>query len=250
MVSFKTLKLCTGLGCQMGKVKPPRINFGAVSNPIEHTTPKFNIGTPTKIEQANRKMTGATQLAEQNKTFIIGSKRAISKQSVLCDTKYPRLTSDISSLEPMQNIQAFCNDFKTRTGLELHIPDNWNLQEMTSITDYIEAGIKNGKFPTDVKHVVMSHGQGLSTNGTWVFSYSGQSVPEWIATNIKPGEKCLVAVCETGSTSLNKARPGIGNIVTNSFTNPSEPGKIMQSGNNNIIGHYLINEGPTYYNLP
>ena len=75
-------------------------------------------------------------------------------------------------------------------------------------------------------------------------------MPEWIATNIKPSEKCLVAVCETGSTSLNKARPGIGNRVTNSFTNPSEPGKIMQSGNNNIIGHYLINEGPTYYNLP
>ena len=252
MVSFKTLKLCTGLGCKVGKVKPPRINFGAVSNPIEHATPHFNVGTPTRVEQATREMTGATQLAEQNRTFVIGNKRVITRQSALCDTKYPRLTSDINSLEPMQNVQAFCNDFKTRTKelglqLELHIPDNWNLQGMTTITDWIETGIKNGKFPTDIKHVVMSHGQGLSTNGTWVFSHSGQSVPEWIATNIKPGEKCLVAVCETGSTSLNKARPGIGNRVTNSFTNPSEPGKIMQSGNNNIIGHYLINEGATYY---
>lgn len=78
MVSFKVLKLCTELGCKVEKVKPPRINFGVVSNPIEHTTPCFNIGTPTRVEQAVHEMTGATQLAAQNRAFIIGSKPTIT----------------------------------------------------------------------------------------------------------------------------------------------------------------------------
>lgn len=250
MVSFKVLKLCTKLGCKVEKVKPPRINFGAVSNPIEHTTPCFNIGTPTRVEQAVHEMTGATQLAELNKAIIIGKKRPLIKgYSELCDMAHPKLTSDMNTLEPLQNIEAFCRDFKARTGLELHIPDNHNLSTpgMNEIADFVLLGMNKGTFPADIKHVVMSHGRGLSTNGTWVFFNNGKSVPQWINTHIPRGEKCLVAVCESGNTSLNRLRPGIGNEVQNSFNIPDKPAKLMRSGDNNIIGHYLRDTGATYY---
>lgn len=257
MVSFfKTLKLCTGLGSNAGKAKPPSFTIGTVTKPIEplvstiqHTTPSFTIGAK-RVEQATQEMTGATQLAEQNRTFIIGNRRPlINGYSELSDPAHPRLTSDMNTLEPLQNIEAFCKNFKTRTGLELHIPDNHNLSTtgMNEIADFILMGMNKGTFPTDIKHVVMSHGRGLSTNGTWVFFNNGQSVPQWINTHITRGEKCLVAVCETGSTSLNKARPGIGNTVQNSFNVPEQPAKLMRSGDNNIIGHYLRDTGATYY---
>lgn len=253
MVSFKTLKLCTELGCKVGKAKPPKFNIGTVTKPIdnvvshvEHTAPSFIIGAK-RAEQATHKMTGATQLAELNRAFHIGPK-------LITGTPPPRLVSK-DSFEPLSNIEAFCKDFKKRTKelgleLELHIPDNWDLSGMTYITDVIEAGIKNGTIPKDIEHVVMGHGVGLSKEGTWVFAKSGQSVPNWISENIKPGKKCIVAVCEFGNAPINKDQPAIGSMVSNLFTNPSQPAKIMQSGNNNIIGHYLLNDGVKYYELP
>lgn len=88
MVSFKILKLCTKLGCKVGKTKPS-VTLGAVNRPLtsgaKQTAPILRFGT-RQAEQTAREMTGATQLAEQNRALISGNRKisfgTITKPSV------------------------------------------------------------------------------------------------------------------------------------------------------------------------
>lgn len=246
MINFKHLKFATSLGAKVGKVKPKAsFKIGKV-NTYDISINMSNRTNQVAINSTND-TTCAAILAEQNKAaFKIGKKGHYSK---LSDPSKPSLTSDIhcAPLEPLSNIRNFCNDFKKRTGLTLHVPDNWNLGGMSSITDWIEIGVKNGRIPKEIKHVIMSHGDGLSFNGTWRFSGNKEKVFDWIDTNIPKGDLCITAVCETGINFRNAPKAGIGNAVYNSFCDPNMPAKIVESGKHKIIGHYLTTTGVTFY---
>lgn len=84
MVSYRDLNIDADLGSKaiehfsFGAKSSPinKIKFGTISKPLEQVTPKANFGTSVSatVEQATREMTGATQLAEQNRAAILNNK--------------------------------------------------------------------------------------------------------------------------------------------------------------------------------
>lgn len=245
MVNFKVLKLSNSLGAKIRQADKEAASF-VIGN--KKTTVPIN-NNFNRVDEA----VGQSALAEQNKVlFKIGSKKSITNFSPLCSIEKVSLTSDISHIEPLENINRVCNKFKEDTGLDLYFPDNWNLSGMNNSIDLLKTLIKNGKFPKDIKHIVMSHGKGASLNNTWVFEANEKNVFSWINENIPEGEKCLAAVCEQTSDPrfIIKNKPGLGTKVRNLFSDPKEPGKIVESGKNEIIGYYintLSDSGVHYY---
>ena len=89
MVSYRDLKIGADLGSKaiehfsFGAKSNPinKIKFGTISKPLEQVTPKANFGTSVSatVEQVTREMTGATQLAEQNRAAILNNRQTSSK---------------------------------------------------------------------------------------------------------------------------------------------------------------------------
>lgn len=92
---------------------------------------------------------------------------------------------------------------------------------------------------------VIGHGGGSSINGSWNFIYSGDkngNVFSYINSNITKGEKVLVATCEDNfipalrTEALTSGYNAIGDTCITSLIASTNPGKIVESGRNVIIG--------------
>jgi len=253
MVSFKVLKLCTSLGCKVGKAKPPTFSIKPVENTIssiERTAPSFTIGAK-RAEQATQEMTGTTLLAEQNKARITirpkNTTTDVNVESATTTTAGHRITIgkvtnpytghryQLYNRTP-QDLKKECDAFKLATGAELHVPSTMASDLFGDACIVLERAAKDGNFPKDIKHVLVGHGYGSSVNGDWNIINGGGNVLNYIANNpnIKEGEKVLVLCCESYGTV--RGRNGIGGKVILSLTDSLHPAKIVVKGQNKIGG--------------
>lgn len=232
MVSFKTLKFVSSIG---GKLKSkPHIKFG---EKIPTNDCRFTFGQKTTPQVKDVCNFGNKIPGDRPGMQFRGCFKSTSRFN--------------SPKETQLNITKVCTDFKSATGITLHCPTKWNLAPLDEALMTVVNLKSTGNFPQDIKHIVIGHGTGSSINGTWRFCETGENVFDFINRTIPKGEKVLLGVCEEGATVAGK--PGIGSHVVNSFIDPSMPGKIVESGKNEIIGHFLTDVNSimakvTYYN--
>ena len=244
MVSYKIFKLCSKLKCKVGKTNPPKINFGDVK-PNNHTAPNFKIKTSAQVEQVTREMTGATQLAEENRAKIT-IKQKSSSTNTTTQTRHKMTFGKVKNPytghryqlynRTPQDLKNECDAFKKATGAELHVPSTMASDSFGGACIVLERAAKDGNFPEDIKHVLIGHGYGSSVNGDWCIINGGGNILNYIANNpnIKEGEKVLVLCCETYGTV--KGRNAIGGKVILSLTDALHPAKIVVKGQNKIGG--------------
>lgn len=140
--------------------------------------------------------------------------------------------------------------FEELTGIALHVPFTNRISAFNPSVVEVLNQVKSNTFPKDIRHLVIGHGHGLSLNGTWRFQTDGilknePKVFDYISRNIPKDEKVLLATCEVSNVRIPN-KPGIGNVCTTHLANPDNPGKIVKSGQNKIIGHF-VNAEATYY---
>ena len=135
--------------------------------------------------------------------------------------------------------------FEEQTGIQLHSPTQWHLEPFKSAIFSVVDLKEKGLLPPEIKHFLIGHGTGSSTNGTWIFSANGENVFNYINKNVPRGEIALVSTCEDAHRAIT-GKPGIGFEVFTHLGDPTRPGKIVRSGTNEIIGHF-VNGKITYY---
>lgn len=211
---------------------------------------------------------GADILAEQNRTIInsgtttkLASKNNNEIITVVNRDEYNRLATGINGTNTIENVNRLKTLFEQDTGLILHCPANRTNLFGIALSQ-ISRDIKLGIYPKDIKHVLIGHGIGSSIpnkSGYISWELEGLSfangkhvnIFEYINKNIPKGEKVLVCSCEEGVAI--SGRPCVGKHVELSLGVPTEPAKIVQSGENKIIGHYTSydpkfpNSGAVYY---
>lgn len=226
MISFKAMKFASSIG---GKVKKrPKINFGT-----QTTTSTFTFGAKV-----------TPQVKHVCKFGNINAGNRLGARFKNCFKSTSRFDS---SNESSANITRICSEFKQATGITLHCPTQWNLAPLDEALMTVANLKQAGTFPPDIKHLIIGHGTGSSLNDTWRFCDTGENIFNFINRTIPKGEKVLLGVCEEGATVIGK--PGIGKHVVNSFVDASMPGKIVESGKNKIIGHFLTDVNSTISNI-
>lgn len=124
--------------------------------------------------------------------------------------------------------------FKSRCGLNLHLPSKCGTSEIHDFYSYLLSDFKIG-LPKNVTDVIIAHGSGSSLDGTWTVAGTNHNVFDYINKNIPRGQNVLVTCCETGNKVNGKI--GIGGTVWNQ-NNANNPYKIIKSGQNEIVGYY------------
>lgn len=211
---------------KMGNTSNAEASLFKIGENIEAAKPKFNIGQPAtdcvEIKLSSGVKIGMTE-ADNTPYGIM--QRALNHESL--------------------DLELASRLFKEQTGIQLHSPTQWDLETFKESTAYL-VGLKNkGLLPIDIKHLLIGHGTGSSVNGTWTFCDGGQNVFSYINKNIPRGEIVLVSTCEEANRGV-VGKPGIGFPVHTYLLNQSRPGKIVSSGTNEIIGHF-VNGKITYY---
>ena len=113
--------------------------------------------------------------------------------------------------------------------------------------------VKNGKFPKEIKHIMIGHGSGNVATKNWVTSEG--SVLKYINTNnnMEKGDLVLVACCEDGLGAWSPDFPGRGLPVElvpcDRFKNDAGrgPAKIVRRGEEIICGDYSLTNGLKIY---
>lgn len=138
---------------------------------------------------------------------------------------------------------------KEKTGLNLHIACSDELLSFAQTPGKVIKYIDKGKFPKEIKHVLLGHGTGSTIDDTWVISGTNEKVFDYINRNIPKGEKALVCCCEETPKKLlqllPKGKAGIGHVVHTELSTASRPAKIVESGRNEIIGDFA--KGQVHY---
>lgn len=222
----------------------PIFTIGAKREIPEVASSPFVIGARREIQYTTspNSIFSVDNVATQQpvSSFVIGVKRYNYNE---VNEMLTRLKSRGRVLETPETIAQVIKDFKTLTGLNLHIPTTNNLERMNTSLHSLYEQCQKGVFPKEIKHVILSHGKRSSAEGNWVFEQTGESVFDYIRRHpdIKPGEDVLVGVCEIGKRDPNKFT--VGRTVWNGFWKADEPAKIVKAGSNEISGHYLIENG-------
>ena len=223
------------------------INMLAEQNKAMITSPRFTFRQPQKNKHTIRfgapSTSKTTEKTGISRIFSLGNKEGSSE-----------LYNLLSGAKP--NIDAAENLFFKETGAKLHIGNPTSLTDseygFTEGLHNLIKWYKEGIMPSDIKHIVIGHGAGSSEKGSWVFwnDGPGEKVFEYISKTIPKGEKAIVLTCEGGENTI--AQPGIGASVITNLIYGSNPGKIVRSGDNKIIGHFFsptkTHSGATYYN--
>ena len=233
------------------------IDIKSVSKPN-----KITIKTPA--QQTFEEGVGANILAEQNRTLISTRQQAQAPRTSnpirIRNTSgayisphtsdYQRLCSPNMTLAQAEELSRL---FYEDTGLILHCPTE-RTHLFSIALDSIYTAVKQGKFPKDIKHVLIGHGMGSSQAKTWAMeglSLKNKEIVEifpYINKTIPKGEKVLVCSCESPIGQI-ASKPGIGNEVQLSLGDLSAPGKVVRSGIDRIIGHYTITDGFKPYEI-
>lgn len=222
----------------------PHFRIGAMRETQEVASSHFVIGARREIQHTSspNSIFSLDNVPTQQpvSSFVIGVKRYNYNE---VNEMLTRLKSRNRVLETPETIAQAIKDFKTLTGLTLHIPTTNDLERMNTSLHSLYEQCQKGAFPKEIKHVILSHGKGSSAEGNWVFEQTGESVFNYIRkhTDIKQGEDVLVGVCEIGRRDPNKFT--VGRTVWNGFWKADEPAKIVKAGSNEISGHYLIENG-------
>lgn len=250
----------------------PKINIkGAVDDIAEAVTSTTNsvskankITIKTPAQQTFEEGVGTNILAEQNRALVNARQEVqvsrtsnpirINSTSGGCisphSKDYQRLCSPNMTLAQAEELSRL---FYEDTGLILHCPTE-RTHLFSIALDSIYSAVKQGKFPKDIKHVLIGHGMGSSQAKTWMMEGSSLKNKEiveifpYISKTIPKGEKVLVCSCESPIGQI-AGKPGIGNEVQLSLGDLSAPGKVVRSGIDKIIGHYTTTEGFKPYEI-
>lgn len=233
------------------KAQAPRPKM-TIKPSVAQTTFEEGLGTNIIAEQ-NRAMVNARQQVQTlrtTNTIRIGrptSQACISPHA----SDYQRLCSPHMTLTEAEELSRL---FYEDTGLILHCPTN-RTHLFSIALNSIYSAVKQGTFPKDIKHVLIGHGMGSSKAKTWAMeglSLKNGEVVEvipYINKSIPKGEKVLVCSCESRGLGQIAGKPGIGNEVELSLECEGEPGKVVRSGIDRIIGHYTLTGGYVPYEM-
>lgn len=136
-----------------------------------------------------------------------------------------------------------CSIFEKETGIKMLMTNPNGARSFSTNANILIRDIQKGRFPKDIKYVVIGHGKGTILNDTWhVANDPKVKIFDFIEQNIPKGEMVLVNCCETTPKEIAhlipKNKPAIGNFVTEFCSSYKNPAKIVISGTRDIVGGY------------
>lgn len=189
-------------------------------------------------------------------TSSIGSNLRYLWNTCILDTFKPNKTGKefqkIMTSKPTKALaKKACDAFTKETGIKMFMTDPTRAESFATNANILIRDIKSGKFPKDIKYVVIGHGDGTTLNNTWHVAFDPKiKIFDFINKHIPKGEKVLVNCCEETPKELKhlipKNKPAIGKYTTEMYSSYKHPAKIVISGRNEIIGGYG-NRIATYY---
>lgn len=233
------------------KAKAPKPKI-TIKPSVAQTTFEEGVGANIVAEQ-NRAMINARQQVQNPRatnTMRIGRRTSQGFTSPH-SSDYQRLCSPHMTLAEAEELSRL---FYEDTGLILHCPTG-RTHLFSIALDSIYSAVKQGTFPKDIKHVLIGHGMGSSKAKTWAMeglSLKNGEIVEvfpYINKTIPKGEKVLVCSCESRGLGQIAGKPGIGDEVELSLDVEGNPGKVVRSGIDRIIGHYTQTGGFVPYEM-
>ena len=142
-----------------------------------------------------------------------------------------------------QDAQRACDIFEKETGIKMLMTNPHGARSFSTNANILIRDIKKGRFPKDIKYVIIGHGEGTVLNDTWHVAYDPNvKIFDFIEQNIPKGEMVLVNCCETTPKELRhlipRDKPAIGKVAGEFSSSYRHPAKIVISGNREIIGGY------------
>ena len=136
-----------------------------------------------------------------------------------------------------------CDIFEKETGVKMLMTNPEGAMSFSTNANILIRDIKNGRFPKNIKYVVIGHGEGTILNDTWHVAYDPEvKIFDFIEQNIPKGEMVLVNCCETTPKELKhlipKNKPAIGKVASEFSSSYSNPAKVVISGTRDIVGGY------------
>ncbi len=186
------------------------------------------------------------------RTSWFGSAFNIISNSVKDFIKPNKLGKEFSNVmwskPDAQKVKTVCDKFEKATGIKMLMTNPHDAYCFSDFANVLLRDIKNGILPKDLKYIVFGHGEGTSLiqsgKDKWhILADPNVGIFEYINKNIPIGEKVLVNCCETTPKSMKhlipKDKPAIGKPThTDASSSYYHPLKIVQSGQNKIIGGY------------
>lgn len=226
--------------------------------------PKPKMTIKPKVAQTTfEEGVGANILAEQNKARITirpkPEQHTIPEQVTRASTH--RMTRNTACSNPFHLLLKDCTPDKARQAealflretegtLKLHCPTTWELtynqhsgyggfdNGLENLVQWYKEGKLQDFEKYGIKHVIIGHGEGSLANGNWHFpgSPTRERVMDYISRTIEPGERAIVMCCEHGPADA--LRYSAGKEVDTGLYFATHPAKIVESGKNEIIGHF------------
>jgi hypothetical protein len=111
--------------------------------------------------------------------------------------------------------QKACDMFTKATGIKMFMTNPGGAESFCTNATILMHDIEKGRFPKDIKYVIIGHGDGTTINGTWHVAYDPNiKIFDFIKEHIPKGEKVLVNCCEETPKELRhlipKDKPAIG----------------------------------------
>ena len=142
-----------------------------------------------------------------------------------------------------KDVQRACSIFEKETGIKMLMTHPGGARSFSTNAYMLINDVKKGRFPKNIKYVVIGHGEGTILNDTWHVAYDPKvKIFDFIEQNIPKGEMVLVNCCETTPKELRhlipKNKPAIGKVAGEFYSTYNNPAKIVISGIRDIVGGY------------
>ena len=180
-------------------------------------------------------------------TSLIGAKWNYLKNAFI-DTIRPNKAGqqffDIMVHHPDEKAaKTACEIFEHETGIKMYMTNPEGAQSFSTNANILIRWIKEGKFPKQIKHIVIGHGAGTTVDDTWHVAFEPNvKIDDFIAQRIPKGEMVLVNCCEGTPKSLRhlipKDKPAIGKSASEFDSTYTYPAKVVISGQKGIVGGY------------
>ena len=180
-------------------------------------------------------------------TSLIGAKWNYLKDTFI-DAVHPNKAGqkffDIMVRHPdKKEAQTACEIFEHETGIKMYMTNPEGAQSFSTNANILIRWIKEGKFPKQIKHIIIGHGSGTTLNDTWHVTYEPEvKIEDFIAKKIPKGEMVLVNCCEDTPKNIRhlipKDKPAIGKYATEFYSTYKHPAKVVISGQKGIVGGY------------
>ena len=230
---------------------------GTVTKPQITIKKKPEITIKSVTPANSGQVSGVDILAEQNKATLV-NQRNVPRQIAIKETVLPESEKCFKTFYDLcrknhgaitkGDIEALQKTFFDATeGLTLHC--SGNVESFDIMLGTIVNEVRNKRFPKEIKHVIIGHGTGNIHNKTW--TTADEPVFQFIKRNnkIKDGDLILVGCCEQGGQRV-LGKPAYGREVELDLdiihTNRG-PAKIVCAGEEELCGHYSINDGLVLY---